>query len=141
MIVAQSKSAAASTAKGIVKRRLMRYRGLAKRAVSIMIGKTYTGAKTPNDGFGLTVESTAQKVVAKIESVKQNGADKGTYTLVLDDRLRYATSALKNGKASVDLAFKKAANKVISVINQKIKDGKAFFSDKLDMPFPEVRRK
>lgn len=119
----------------------MRYRGLAKRAVSIMIGKTYTGAKTPNDGFGLTVESTAQKVVAKIESVKQNGADKGTYTLVLDDRLRYATSALKNGKASVDLAFKKAANKVISVINQKIKDGKAFFSDKLDTPFPEVRRK
>jgi len=72
--------------------------------------------------------------------VKSNG-DKGTYTLVLDDRLRYALDALKNGKASVDMAFKRGANKVIGMINRKIKDGKAFFSDKLETPFPEVRHK
>jgi len=59
LIAASSKSIAMNTAKGIIRRRLMRFRGLAKRAISLMIGKTYTGAKTPNDGFGLTVESTA----------------------------------------------------------------------------------
>ena len=140
LIACSSKGVATRKAKQIITKRLMRYRGLARRAISLLMGKTYTGAKTPADNVGVEVTAKAQAVTGKIESIKQTETG-GLYTLVLDDRLRYAIPALKQGKASVDLALKKSANKIISAINHKLKDGAAFFSDKLETPFPEIRQR
>ena len=62
--------------------------------------------------------------------------------MVLDDNLRYALAAIKGGQVAVDTQLKKAMNKIVSVINQKIKKNGGLFGDgKLDTPFPEVRQR
>jgi len=62
--------------------------------------------------------------------------------LVLDDNLRYAQDAVKGGKAAVDTQMKKAMNKIVSVINQKLKrNGGILGPSKLETPFPEVRQR
>ena len=139
LLATPSKASAVKAAKAIMRRRLMRYRGLAKRAVSLMIGRAYTGSRTPSDAFGARVEAVARGVVRKGETVRET-PEGGVYTLTMQDMLRYATAALKNGRADVSLALQKAANKTISTINHAVKDGKAFFSDRLPTPFPEITR-
>ena len=59
---------------------------------------------------------------------------------MLKRSLRYAIAAVKGGKPEVDLAMKKALNKVVSQINHKFKDG--FLQPKmLATPFPEIVKK
>jgi hypothetical protein len=58
------------------------------------------------------------------------------YTLNLADRLNYAVDALKGGRASVDLALKKAANKTAGIL-AKVAEKK--FGEKISAPFPEVK--
>ena len=53
--------------------------------------------------------------------------------------LKYAIDAIKGGKAQVDIQLKKAMNKIVSVMNMKMKDTDKFFGPtKLPTPFPEI---
>lgn len=142
IVIASSMSEAKAKAKKIVTRRAMRYSGLAKRALSILMFKTNT--QRVNDGvLNPRVEGKASEVTGKREILVKSGDGRsGKYGLVLDDALKYALKAIKGGKATVDQQMKKAMNKVVSVINHKLKNSNDFFgTKKLDTPFPEVKQR
>ena len=136
LIAAMSSKEAERYAKKLVMRKAARYAGLAKRAVSYMMMKTVS--KRVNDNVPINVSALAEKVTKKTEVVRKNG-DKGHYGLILTDNLLYALNAIKGGYATVDTQLKKAMNKIVSVINMKIKK-KGFLEDQqLPTPFPELK--
>ena len=142
LIAAPNLKSARDCAKRIVAKRLMRYAGLAKRALSILMQKTYN--KNVADNVAPRVTRKAYEVTRKSEVVQENkSTEGGTYTLTLYDNLMYARDAIRGGQGAVDNQMKKAMNKIVSVINHKIPDADTFFGPrKLPTPFPElVRRK
>lgn len=136
IIAAVSAAKARATAKGIVARRLLRFAGLAKRAMSALMLKTNN--KGPSDAVSARVYAKANEVTT-VRNAIATGKDGGKYALILDDDLRYATRALKGGRASVDLALRKAANKSVGLIQHKCKD--LLFPGELKTPFPEITKK
>ncbi len=132
LIVAPSTGAATKYAKTIISRRILRYVGLARRAISALMAKLFTGIR--EDGGSPRVTATAYDATRTLELIGD-----GQYTLEAHDNLRYATDALKGGSATVDLALRKAVNKIVGQISHRFKN-KPFF-DPTDLPqiFPEVR--
>ena len=121
-------------------RKIARYSGLAKRALSMLMFKTNT--KKVNDGLlNPVVETKAMEVTSKREVVMKRGDVGGSYCLVLQDDLLYAKLAVKGGQGAIDLQMKKASNKIASIINRKIKGGGFLSNRKLDTPFPDIVRK
>ena len=141
LIVAPSAQAAKAKAKQIVRSRQMRYAGLARRAISMLMMKTST--KNVADNVPARVSQKAKEVTDHREIIaKSNDGNGGKYALVLDDNLNYALNAIKGGKTAVDVQMKKAMNKIVSVINQKLKkNGGLLGPTKLETPFPEVRKR
>lgn len=141
LILAGSAASAKKCAKTIAVRRAMRYAGLAKRALGLLMTKTNT--QRVADPFDALVESKADDVTSKHEVARKDADGGGTYILVLDDVLRYALDAIKGGRSAVDMSIRRASNKIASVINQKIKrHGEEFFvANKIPTPFPELRRR
>ena len=139
LIIAPNLSVAKKKAQEMARRRGLRYAGLAKRALGVLMFRTNT--KRVNDGvMNPVVENKANDVTDKSETVQKKG-EGGIYTLILSDNLRYAIDAIKGGRSNVETAFKKAANKIVSIINRKISSGKFIGTEKLDTPFPEVRQR
>lgn len=140
LIVASNMTAAKAKAKQIATRKAMRYAGLARRALGMLMYKTNT--QRVSDPLDPRVELKADEVTAKRETVTKRG-DGGVYMLQLNDALRYALDALKGGRAEVDASLKRSMNKIVSVINQKLKKHRNdFFSPfKLDTPFPELKQR
>lgn len=140
IIVAPTISDAKKIAKQIVVRRAMRYSGLAKRAIGILMFKTNT--KKVNDGrLNPGVENVAMMNTRKKEQVKKSENGNGIYSLTLYDDLEYALEAIRGGQSAVDIAMKKAMNKIVSIINRKI-DKKGFLeNEKIEVPFPELRQR
>lgn len=141
LILAPSRQAAKAKAKQIVRSRQIRYAGLARRAISMLMMKTST--KNVADNVPMRVSQKANEVTDRREIIaKAADGNGGKYALVLDDNLRYAKDAVKGGKAAVDMQMKKAMNKIVSVINQKLKkNGGLLGPNKLETPFPEVRQR
>lgn len=138
IIAATSAAKARRAAQNIVARRLLRYAGLAKRAISALMVKTNT--KGPADAVSARVYAKANEVteVRNLFATSSTTGD-GQYALLLEDNLRYAGRALKGGPAAVDLALKKAANKSVGLIRHKCKD--LLLPGELKTPFPEVVKK
>ena len=142
LIAAPNMASAKDKARRIVSSRVIRFAGLAKRAISMLMMKTST--KNVNDNVPQRVNKKAKEVTHKEEVIaKSNDGNGGKYALVLVDELKYALDAIKGGKATVDIQMKKAMNKIVSIINQKLKkSGDGFFCpQKLETPFPEVRKR
>lgn len=143
LIAAPSKGQATDKARKIVSSRIIRFAGLAKRAISFLMMKTST--KNVTDNVPQRVSQKAKEVTHKKEIVaKSIGGNGGKYSLVLVDELNYALKAIKGGQAAVDLQMKKSMNKIVSIINQKLKrsGSNGFFGPKkLETPFPEVRKR
>jgi len=141
LIIAPSQSAAKSKAKSIVRRRQIRYAGLAKRALSVLMMKTVT--KSVSDNVPARVTEKAKELTSHREVIaKSSDGSGGKYALILDDDLLYALKAIKGGRQQVDVQMKKAMNKIVSTINMKLKkNGGAFGPQKLEVPFPEVRQR
>lgn len=100
LIVAPSMGAAKTKAKQIRTRRGMRYAGLAKRALGILMFKTNT--KRVNDGaLNPLVENVANDVTDKREWTQKSG-ENGIYTLELTDQLEYAKDAVRGGYGAVE---------------------------------------
>lgn len=70
-------------------------------------------------------------VVEKIEGDK--------YVLDVRDNLLFAQLAVRGGKGGVNLALKKAANKIAGLIQHKCKD--FLLPGEVTTPFPEIRRR
>lgn len=132
IIVANSINQAKRKVKEIVKKRMMAYRGLAKRAISLLMMKTFS--QSIADNVNTLTENVAQSMTSKIERVSN-----GMHVLSLKDDLDYALAALKHGQNSIDIAMMKASNKIVSKINMKCKNLLGF--EKLETPFPEVRQR
>lgn len=139
LIVAPTTQAAKAKAKQIVRSRLVRYAGLARRAISMLMQKTFT--KNVADNVPPRVSAKAKEVTHHKEVIaKSNDGNGGKYALILDDELRYTLDAIKGGRSQVDTQMKKAMNKIVSTINQKLKkNGGLLGPQKLETPFPEVR--
>lgn len=138
LIVAPSLGAAKAKAKSIVRSRQIRYAGLAKRALGVLMMKINT--KKVADAVPMHVTSKAKQLTQTKEIVAKSADNSGgKYALVMLDELKYALDAIKGGRATVDTQLKKAMNKVVSIINKKIPDSDAFFGHrKLETPFPEL---
>lgn len=140
LIVAPSVSAAKQKAKMIVQGRVKKFAGLAKRALAWLMFKT--NSRTVIDkNTNLNVESKANSLTRKTETIQKNADESGTYTLTLTDELKYALLAIKGGRSALDGQMKKAANKIVSVMNQKLKSSDFFSNQKLPTPFPEVKQR
>lgn len=140
IIVAPNISSAKKIAKQIVTRRAMKYSGLAKRAIGVLMFKTNT--KKVNDGrINPGVEIVANDNTRKVETVKKADNGNSIYSLTLHDDLRYALDAIRGGKGMVDIAMKKAMNKIVSIINRKIQKKGFLDQKKIDVPFPELRKR
>lgn len=129
IVVAASSGDAQRFLKEKMKKRIMAYRGLARKALSTLMAKTATVNVVDN------VNSMATRV-ANEQTSKIQTITGGFHTLELIDSLDYATLAFKTPNA-LDVAMKKAANKMVSKINLRCK--KLLDFQKLELPFPEVR--
>ena len=142
MVAAPNQAIAKDKARQVIARYAMPFAGLAKRALSMLMMKTYSG-KVEHDNVPSYVTSKANMTTKKFEKVSKNQhTEGGTYALTLEDVLNYAIDAIRGGKYQVDMQMKKAMNKIVSVINHKIPDSETFFGPKkIPTPFPEIVRK
>lgn len=131
-IVAHSVEAAQNIMTMRIVKRIKSWKGLARKALSVLMTKTCT--LNDNDQANPNVTQTADSMTKKRET--KNGQE---YQLDLSDLLDYATLAVEGGDNTVDTALKKAANKAASVINMKCKN--IFNFEKIETPFPEVSKK
>lgn len=138
LISSTSQGRAKKAAQRIAARRLLRYSGLARRAISALMIKTNT--KAPADGVSPRVAAKANEVTATRNIVARdtNGGG-GKYALVLEDNLRYALRALKGGPSQVNLALQRAANKSAGLINHRCKD--LLLPGEVKTPFPDIVKK
>lgn len=69
--------------------------------------------------------------------MKKNENGNGIYSLTLYDDLNYALEAIRGGQSAVDIAMKKAMNKIVSIIRRKTKN--LIGVKPPEVPFPELR--
>ena len=130
LIVASSGADAKRTAKDIVKKNALKYRGLAKLAIGMLMYKACSKS-AGGDSVNSRTRNTAFKNSSASFHVNGNIA-----TLTLLDELKYAMAALKNGQNDLNTAVQKAANKVASILNRRCANIREF--KPLEQPFPEV---
>lgn len=133
LIVAPDSKTAVKVAKRIKQKRAMRYSGLAKVALTRLMRKT----ATVSDGGEMPDATVMRKADENTKSIAQNGGK--AYSLHLEDNLGYAIAAVKGGQTGVDLALRKAMNKITATVNQRCKKILGF--ENLTTPFPEVRQR
>ena len=139
IIIANTLSEAKAIARKIALSPIIRYSGLAKRAIGILMHKTASSFSESNEKVGTNVRKVAYSMTACKELVKESESG-GTYTLDLTDNLRYAIDAVIGGRAGVNTAFKKALNKIVGNINHRIKGSDFWGNGKIETPFPEIMK-
>ena len=132
LIVAPSQKEAEKKACQIRRSRALQYAGLARTALSLLMKKTAT-VSVPMDS-SQNVNEKADQMTTRIESKKGN-----QYSLQLNDNLDYALNAVKGGDSGVDLALRKAMNKITATVNRKCSNILLFTP--LPTPFPEVKQR
>lgn len=106
--------------------------GAAKLALGIAAAQTSTRPmKQANPG------KNAKRTAGRCVEVRI--VDSGeVYTVSISDTLSYAVSAVDGGPSAIDIAVKKAANRVAGMLRSK---AAAPLKDQLRTPFPEVARR
>ena len=125
-IAALSAGEAKREAKAMLKRRIERYKGLAKLAWGVLSWKV---ASTSLGGGG---------AAAKAGAVARNAtriSRRGDTSLTLEDNLDYAELALKNGRSDIDAAAAKAANSIAGMINRRLEN--KGLHERVEIPFPK----
>lgn len=136
IIVAPSKSSATSKAKGIIKNRLGKYKGLARRALGVLMRK----AATVNVADMVSADAT-QTAEQQTTVREMNSGD--NYVISMSDTLDYAMDAVKGGDSGLDNSIQKAINMAVATINHKLSTSQnAWYSmTRLETPFPEVKKR
>lgn len=133
LIAAASQGSAERKAKAMIQARIRRFAGMARKALSLLMKKTFNGKGADEQ----TTAQAAQK--ADQLTYKSETRSCGQYRLSVNDMLDYAKLALRGGDAAVETALQKAVNKATSQLNYKCRDLLLF--KKLETPFPEVATK
>lgn len=104
--------------------------GLARRALGIAMNRLSTRqVKDERADMRLARIAAANVMVRKTDTG-------GSFMLQIRDGLGYAVQALQGGPASIDLALKRAANKIAGRLC-KVAERK--FGERVSTPFPEVK--
>lgn len=133
-VLAPTLGVATDYAKARVGRALQKESGMARYALGMAQARA---SDRPMMSDGSVNGSHAMQVAAQAAVVTSGGSGfgQGTYWMEVNDKLRYSTSALRSGDASLDLAIKKAANRTAAIINHM---ADVPLDQKLETPFPEV---
>ena len=114
----------------------IRNRGLARRALGVAMNRLST--RNVVDPLDSRTARIAQANV-RVRTVKLGQqSHMQTFVLEIRDGLGYAQQALRGGSAAVDLALKKAANRVAGRLC-KVAEEK--FGKRIATPFPEVKKR
>ena len=100
------------------KKLVLRYKGLARTAISLAMKAVY------NKGAALdNVSNEAAQTAKEVTQVRVNdtGFNSGTASVYVHDGLNYAVAALKDGESSVSQAVNAALRKTMGYIMQKVK--------------------
>lgn len=138
IIAAPSKAIAEKAAKMILLRMKMKYAGLAKRAVTALMCKVWKNEH--QYAVPIFVAAVAEENISyKSWILRSNTDGGGVYAITMRDELDYAVSAVRGGRAGVDLAMKKACNKAAGLIKRRCAD--LLLPGEIKTPFPEIRRR
>lgn len=108
----------------------------AHTALGYAMCKLSTKNRVPLKSFRMTA-SWSQIVAAGFISAAENGEEE----VYVRDSLNYAVAALKGGRASVDAAVMKTANKIYGEVQHYLNvNGLNLFSEERSMPFPDVSK-
>lgn len=108
------------------------YSGLARRALGLAMNRLSTRqVKSERVNMRLSRIASANVAVRKVDAC-------GVFILNIRDNLGYAVQALRGGQAAVDLALKRAANKIAGRLC-RVAERK--FGERIATPFPEVRKR
>lgn len=102
ILVTNTLGDAKKVAKDIIKARAERYKGLARRAIGVLMYKACS--LNPKDSVSQLVNKVADANALVAQTISQT-QDRAVYNLDLFDELLYAESALKNGKADIELSI------------------------------------
>ena len=130
-VVAATPGIAAAFEARAARHRVDTFGALAKNALAVAMGKVST-RNVKADGSPGCVHAASRLAHVWAADI---GDD---YAVKVTDELDYAIHALKGGRGMVDVALKKAANKIAGRLSKVA--GKSF-KDRFGTPFPEVRRK
>lgn len=106
--------------------------GLSKWTFGVLMRGLSTRSSIPES------VQNATKAIARIMAKSVMFDSDRRLTLHLTNALRYAQQSVKGGQAGVDLALKKAANKIAGRLC-KVAEKK--FGERVQTPFPEVKRR
>ncbi|MBR4523689.1 MAG: hypothetical protein IKO64_05595 [Kiritimatiellae bacterium] len=106
--------------------------GLARNALSLAMRSVSTRNVTEAAG------EYAQKRTPEFVQVRKGGTG-DTFSIEAKDVLEHAVAALQGGRSAIDLALKRAANRVTAILSRKLM-AKGDLREKLESPFPEVKR-
>lgn len=109
-----------------------RHAGLARSVLGKIMVKLSTRPPA-DDKTGIRARKAAQNY-AVVDQSESNDS----LTVHIESNLLYAVSAVKGGKAGIEIALKKAANKIVGMIKHKVGES---LSNELTTPFPEVKRR
>jgi hypothetical protein len=119
--------------KAAAKKRILRYRGLARHTLSVVMSKlAQTTIPASADGEGEVKRKASELAKVKVTETK-NGC-----TCSMTSGIDYGKRALKSG--SVDLAVKKAANKIAGQL-KRAATSQPFIASAPPTPFPEVAKR
>ena len=118
LVVAPDQKTATDYAKQRHKNLVLKYKGLAKTAISLAMKAVY------DKGAGS--EQYSQEVTSKAKELTQvqvndTGFNSGTASVYVHDGLNYAVAALKDGESSVTQAMNDAIRKAMGYIMHKVK--------------------
>lgn len=134
VVVAESAGDAKAVDKNIQAKRKRMYGQFAKTALGFAMGALSTRHKVPLKRF--TAKTPWSALVAA--GLKKSEGEEEVY---MRDMLDYATLAVKGGRAGVDAAVMKTANKVYGEVQHYLnKNGLNLFKEERAMPFPDVSR-
>ena len=135
LVVAKSESVARKFEDAKVKRRIRKYRGLAKHAFTLLQRKLHAESSMADSaGDGEKINEVAEKIAETQIEESENSC-----RVEVKDNLDYAMLAIKGGQTAIDDSVKKAANKVAGLITRTMK--RHGISKQWKTPFPEVKQR
>lgn len=137
LIVAPSMQSAKRKADQILKRRIDNYKGLARRAITLLMVKGNL-ASDNNKQISERAETVATKETDVVIREKGQGVE-SSYSIMLSDKLNYAKDALKGGEQTLNICVNNAINKTVGYIKSKIKNTDLFTKSALEFRLNELK--
>lgn len=137
-IAAYTEAVARRHARRLMRRAVLKYRGLARASVVAMhmaARRAFSEGDREAVSYGGVPRNVADAANRMASASFRRVA--GASELTVTDDLSYATDALKNGAASISLAVMKASNSVAGYLRKRTGD---LLDPSLATPFPDIAR-